>query len=53
MVVRYCSFADFRLIVESEPYAPFAKPHHCAAIMNWRITAMTVSTGVAPVENLL
>ena len=39
VVVRYRSFADFRKIVESEPYAQQAKPHHRAAIANWRLIA--------------
>ena len=39
VVVRYRSFRDFRLIVESELYAHLAKPHHRAAILNWRSTA--------------
>jgi len=39
VIVRYRRFADFRTIVESEPYARLAKPHHRAAILNWRISA--------------
>ena len=41
VIVRYRSFADFRKIVESEPYARRAKPHHRAAIANWRLIATT------------
>ena len=41
VIVRYGSFADFRRIVESEQYARRAKPHHRAAIANWRLTAYT------------
>ena len=41
VIVRYGSFADFRKIVESEQYARRAKPHHKAAIANWRLTAYT------------
>ena len=41
VIVHYRSFADFRKIVESEPYARRAKPHHCAAIANWRLIATT------------
>ena len=41
VVVRYRSFADFRTIVESDQYARRAKPHHRAAVANWRITATT------------
>lgn len=41
VIVQYRSFADFRTIVESERYAERAKPHHRAAILNWRITATT------------
>ena len=41
VIVRYGSFADFRKIVESEQYARRAKPHHRAAIANWRLTAHT------------
>ena len=39
VIVRYRSFADFRKIVESEQYAQRAKPHHRAAIADWRLTA--------------
>ncbi len=39
VIVRYRSFADFRKIVESHEYARRAKPHHRAAVANWRITA--------------
>ena len=39
VIVRYRSFADFRKIVESEPYGRRARPHHRAAIANWRLTA--------------
>ncbi len=39
VIVRYRNFADFRRIVESEQYARRAKPHHRAAVENWRITA--------------
>ena len=39
VIVRYRSFADFRKIVESDHYARRAKPHHHAAVANWRITA--------------
>ena len=41
VIVRYRSFADFWKIVESERYAQRAKPHHRAAIANWRLTATT------------
>ena len=41
VVVRFRSFADFRKIVESEQYAQRAKPHHHAAIANWRLIATT------------
>ncbi len=41
VIVRYRSFSDFRKIVESEQYARRAKPHHRAAIANWRLTAYT------------
>ena len=41
VVVRYRSFADFRKIVESEQYAQRARPHHRAAVANWRLTATT------------
>ncbi len=39
VIVRYRSFADFRKIVESDQYLRRAKPHHRAALANWRITA--------------
>ena len=41
VIVRFRSFADFRRIVESEPYARQAKPHHRAAVANWRLIAAT------------
>ena len=44
VIVRYRSFADFRKIVESEQYARRAKPHHRAAIANWRLTATTTDS---------
>ena len=39
VIVRYRNFADFRKIVESGQYARRAKPHHRAAIANWRLIA--------------
>ncbi len=39
VIVRYRSFDDFRKIVESEQYKRLAKPHHRAAVFNWRIIA--------------
>ncbi len=41
VAVRYQSFGDFRKIIESERYARLAKPHHRAAVSNWRIIATT------------
>ena len=41
VIVRYRSFTDFRKIVESEQYAQRAKPHHRAAVANWRLIAAT------------
>ena len=41
VIVRYRSFADFRKIVESAQYAQRAKPHHRAAVANWRLIATT------------
>ena len=41
IAVRYRSFSDFRKIVESEAYLKTAKPHHRAAVMNWRIIAVS------------
>ena len=41
VVVRYRSFADFRTIVESAEYARRARPHHRAAVANWRLIATT------------
>ena len=45
VIVRYRSFADFRTIVESEAYARRARPHHRAAVANWRLVA-TVSNAL-------
>lgn len=39
VIVRYQSFADFRRIVESEPYHRLASPHRLAGISNWRLIA--------------
>ena len=41
VIVRYRCFADFRKIVESEQYAKRAKPHHRAAVANWRLNITT------------
>ena len=41
VIVRYRSFTDFRKIVESEQYARRARPHHRAAVANWRLIATT------------
>lgn len=39
LVVRYRSFADFRRVVESESYDRLARPHHVAAIADFRLIA--------------
>ena len=41
VIVRYRSFSDFRKIVESGPYAERVRPHHRAAVANWRLIATT------------